>query len=575
MQEEVIEHLMQPDVLSAQERITQIMPILDFLSYFSKVQQENWASEYVQNLPLLLKYEADLLIPACHHQLLPPMAYSHVKSMSLLARQYATANQSANQLFEQIVTTVADQPEQRRRMFTRWESWALHLEKAQASHFLHDFCQVMQQFDDNNWQTLVQLVDKTQQWWHKDRLGSYYPQLIALWSKLGRTAGDFPEGLNWCLALSGKEWFMTMSALLELTSEQINTHSTQLQTLWQMDAAIEPPLKKQQRIREFTLVCNRLQQFYKTQLFAPAKPYTTIFNPRSLFGQVCQSELLIGTHWTLEQNKRLLSKIYGYYTEQSTVILGKKTASMQSHKLPALLQLTQELSLVAREKETLFKNIEPLLGEVNTLLTDYQFIRKKSQLRGQRTAHLQATVETLFTSKTATPENILAIIHETKCQILKDDLERNANRWFYRTSQSRLYKVLDKIENRILRQWTQHMEPVQSLKIYEEHFKQHVLALGQQLQTSCNGYRKSSSVLSHFSLWQNGQEKQMQLFQHALKQFLAKAPNDCLQEIRAVRSQLSVLPRHMYALANQLLVKSQHLSQYLDVNKPTVAPKLH
>ena len=175
-------------------RITQAMPLLNYLAGFSKVEQERWGEGYVRELigPLLEAEHAQVLqqhLDGVGHGAPIPMDYNHFYALWQVAKTM-TGEMPFDDLFVLLGDAVKNDPENRLRMLGKWELWAKDLSEDEKQAFLISFCKTMAQFEEGrNWDVFVGLVKKTQAWWNKFGTDAYRSEIVSLWKQL-EDAGD-------------------------------------------------------------------------------------------------------------------------------------------------------------------------------------------------------------------------------------------------------------------------------------------------------------------------------------------------------------------------------------------------
>ncbi len=262
VQTEITEALCAPLVEgehSSEERIQNAMPLLEYLVQFDRVQQERWGAGYVREL-LGFSLEAEHKAALALHlkgvgQDVPiPMAYNHFYALWQLAKT-VPGDVPFEEAFVVLGKAVKNNPENRVRMLSKWESWAKDLPVAERQAFLLSFCNTMSQFEEGrDWDVFVGLVNKTQAWWNKFGEKKYRAELISLWKKL-EASGDALETLTAFMNLGvkppacghaeltekdrlvgvfgGKSWFQALGLGFDkLNVTHLARHGMQLGKLW-------------------------------------------------------------------------------------------------------------------------------------------------------------------------------------------------------------------------------------------------------------------------------------------------------------------------------------------------------
>ncbi|MCH9755621.1 MAG: hypothetical protein K0U37_00310 [Gammaproteobacteria bacterium] len=275
LQTDITEALMANSLqgFDVRHRIEEAMPILQYLAQFDKAQQERWGEGYIRELidvSLSSRHQAVLTkhLTGAGHEAPISMGYSHFHALWQMAEN-VTGDLSFDDLFVLLERAVKEDPENRLRMLTKWESWAKALPEAERQAFLISFCKTMEQFKEgNDWDVFVALVNKTQTWWNKFNQDAYRDEIVSLWDKFGAYGAavtkvtDFinlgvkPDGI-----LGGKSWFQVLHIGFDgLTSERLEAHGQQLEKLWvKVD---QDGGKKSVRTTHFTECCEGLNHTY-------------------------------------------------------------------------------------------------------------------------------------------------------------------------------------------------------------------------------------------------------------------------------------------------------------------------
>ena len=219
--DKIIEHLGKKNILSNEARIQAVMPLVTYLGGFSMEEQKKWSGEYLYNLDkLLYKTPVETLSMKLSGS---AMSYRHLDSLWKLAAGFAVkADLSAT--WGLLQEAIGNDPEQRLRIYTKWEAMAQGLGEEKASEFLASFSKVMAQFSEGkDWDTFISLVEKTKLWWNKDSKHANKDNIIALWKQLANNSGNLPA-LNGLLTASlkvaGKNWFSLLSIYMNLSPKQ-------------------------------------------------------------------------------------------------------------------------------------------------------------------------------------------------------------------------------------------------------------------------------------------------------------------------------------------------------------------
>ena len=219
--EELITLLGEKNILSKSERIEAVMPLVTYLGTFSLVEQTQWAPEYLYNLDKLLHNTSTETLAKRFTG--NPMSYRHSESLWKLASSFASS-EDLSTTWELLQKAVGKDPEQRLRLFNKWEALARSLDKEQAATFLGNFSKVMAQFSEGkDWDTFGKLVDKTLTSWNKDGKNSNKIEILTLWQHLADNATNLSalnDTISAGLKLSGKNWFQLLSVYTTLPPKQ-------------------------------------------------------------------------------------------------------------------------------------------------------------------------------------------------------------------------------------------------------------------------------------------------------------------------------------------------------------------
>jgi hypothetical protein len=234
MQTLVIDTLRVPNLLSVEERIQAMVPVLFYIGRFSRSQQTLWGAEYIGELDTLLNENPKhVLITSL--EISSPMSFGHFNGLMHLAEHYSTDEASLKETFKFLGNAIKDSPEQRVRMLTKWSSWVGDMKQEESHHFLNLFCNSMEPFvEGRDWDTFTNLVRKTEAWWNKAD-GEHQPQILKLWGQLAAHKENLPHlnnFLKWGVSLPGKAWFQVLTIVLSLDAKELLKHEEKIQAVW-------------------------------------------------------------------------------------------------------------------------------------------------------------------------------------------------------------------------------------------------------------------------------------------------------------------------------------------------------
>lgn len=255
----IIETLRQPSLLSVEERIHTMLPVLTYLGTFSRSQQSVWGQEYIEELDSLL-HENPMPVVAFALNNNYPMSFNHFNGLMHLAQRFATDEYDFRILLNVLGGAIKNAPEQRVRMVTKWESLTEGMDKDRAREFLISFCHTMECFiEGTDWNLFTSLVNKTETWWNKGEPGVYQQQLQELWQLLASKKSQLPnELLKWSLGLPGKSWFQIITLLLEVEAELLANNTDTIRAAW--EGIDTQSLPKSVKIEQFQFYLNSLSQ---------------------------------------------------------------------------------------------------------------------------------------------------------------------------------------------------------------------------------------------------------------------------------------------------------------------------
>jgi hypothetical protein len=254
-------------VLSAEERMKAVLPVLEYLGKFTATELRHWGNDYIDELDSLLhetSHEMSAEVLRLRLQNSPPMSVTHLNGLWRIAQRFDLAPDSLADLLLRMGIAIQAAPEHRVRMLTKWESWSKDLDPEVSLVFLKNFCYVMEQFaEGRDWDIFASLINKTQAWWSKDPTGAYQEELLGLWDELAHNAIDLPrlsEVIKWNVAHAGKSWFQLLVANLALTPEHQLLYRTQISALW---AEIDTQdMKKRAKTDSFKLCMAGISDFH-------------------------------------------------------------------------------------------------------------------------------------------------------------------------------------------------------------------------------------------------------------------------------------------------------------------------
>jgi hypothetical protein len=259
LQTQLVETLTASNVVSAETRIKDAMPLLGYLRKFTKEQQNDWGAEYIANMDLLTKLIPDHVL-SLYLEVGVPMPYSHFVIFSNILNKTAMksenmANEDYKDLFISLVNATKAEPEQRLRMLNKWETLLPYIEENQAKDFLKSFCKVMEHFKEGiHWDTFITLVDETQAWINKGGRAQYAPLLNDVWHNISNKTDDlnYMNGfLQWALKIGGKGKFEIINQSLKLADKQMYVdYLQQFDDYWKH--LNEQKLTKTQKLEKFS-----------------------------------------------------------------------------------------------------------------------------------------------------------------------------------------------------------------------------------------------------------------------------------------------------------------------------------
>jgi hypothetical protein len=270
LQEQVIVYLRAKSVVSAETRINEALPIIEFLGTFTKEQQENYGEEYISNLGALTHRSTPEELTARLKNCIP-MSYSHFSAIGNIVQKVLDKTGPVEigelrELFAQLYQAVKAEPEQRLRMLTRWEAWIESLPKEKVKPFLAVFCYTMEHFEEGkNWDTFQTLVKKTQEWWNKGGESAYVDEIMTFWDALSKKTKNLPElngFLQMAMKLGGTTWMKIINTGLNFTDLTFCTHLNQIKEYWHMLDGTH--VKKEKKIEQFQQACEAINQFYSS-----------------------------------------------------------------------------------------------------------------------------------------------------------------------------------------------------------------------------------------------------------------------------------------------------------------------
>lgn len=264
LQDLVIDSLGESGLLSAQRRLDDALPILNYLAKFPLACQLKWGAAYIERLDSLLHENSNELLKLrmgnCH-----PMSLDHFNALWNIANNTCADKSQLTEVLIALDRAVQASPEQRVRLLAQWEAWSSGMDKDSALPFLLTFCRTMERFEEGrSWDTFTRFMKKTQQWWNKGGEGAYKPALVALWKELAEHATNLPalkEVLDWGLRLDGKSWFQGLTTGLKSASDKVLVaHLEQIKSLWShLDTG---SLSKRDVTAQFTQCLQSLESFY-------------------------------------------------------------------------------------------------------------------------------------------------------------------------------------------------------------------------------------------------------------------------------------------------------------------------
>jgi hypothetical protein len=263
LQEQIINSLTGPSLLSIPGRVQKALPLIEYLSKFSRKHQEQWGADYIAQMQTLFHLMDEKLLSLCLSQD-KPMSVAHFIAFAKLIQSIdANTLEETENLYKQLIQATEAEPEQRVRMLTKWESWSKYVPNSQKKSFLMDFCQVMAHFKEGkNWDVFLNLVKKTQNWINKGGEASYTQDLLNVWHKLAQHSANLPQmskHLQWAMTLSGKSWFQSIPSLINLPSEAaFSAHKARFDTLLNSET-----IKKQKKSEEFNRWCHQISNFHE------------------------------------------------------------------------------------------------------------------------------------------------------------------------------------------------------------------------------------------------------------------------------------------------------------------------
>lgn len=271
LQEQIIQSLSAPTLLSKEIRINEILPLLEYLGTFSVKQQNMWGADFIIQMHALPNQMTPELLSWCLDAS-QPMSCSDFTIFGTIMRLTSEKNgplekEELTGLYMQLARSTKAEPEQRVRMLTKWESWTKYIPNDQYKKFLTTFCHSMKHFKEGeNWDTFTTLVRKTQDWINKDGPANYVSELLNVWNGLANRVKDLPEMneyLQWTMKLGGKTWFKMINAAMHLSpTEAFQTHLNQFKEYW--NSLETTSLKKQARINKFHECCDKINLFYQS-----------------------------------------------------------------------------------------------------------------------------------------------------------------------------------------------------------------------------------------------------------------------------------------------------------------------
>ncbi|MCE3044609.1 hypothetical protein [Legionella sp. 16cNR16C] len=220
-----------PGLLEDKDRVSQILPLLNYLGQFSEYEQLRWGKLYLENIDNLLH---DTPMADMSHRFSGgAMSYEDNESLWHLAHSFPN---DEGKLFSQLKEATQSNYVQRIRMLRRCEDLMTQLPEEDRELFLQQFAKVMQQFSEGvNWDSFNTLVKKTERWWNLNE-GHYRAELRALWGFLaeGMTNAALPV-IGSLLTEQGKSWYqgLELAAISpEMAGNLQVSHLKLLNQLW-------------------------------------------------------------------------------------------------------------------------------------------------------------------------------------------------------------------------------------------------------------------------------------------------------------------------------------------------------
>jgi hypothetical protein len=263
-QKRIMDHLLAPGVLSEQERVQSVMPVLNYLDKCTNEEKQAWANDYYDELGLLSKEikPANLAFCLQHSKAMPLV---NIQALCHIVETNAPSETEFASLYTQVYKAIESAPEHRIRMLNRMEIMSLKLSKVEARAFFTDFCTVMMQFKEGkNWDVFANLVTSTEEWWGTKESSKYRQQLLTLWTKLAKKPEFLPHlsksFLKSAIAHKGHEWMAIIDTALDIKPELLVQYQQKMLDVWDNIQA-RSANKKSEKILELKTTATGLEAF--------------------------------------------------------------------------------------------------------------------------------------------------------------------------------------------------------------------------------------------------------------------------------------------------------------------------
>jgi hypothetical protein len=180
-------------------------------------------------------------------------------------------------LHTRLTTLVASAPRKYLPILTKLERLTKGLDPEIAYALLDSFCTVLESIGSDKvaWSTFETLLDKTLEWWKKDKSGKYQEALCLLWRQLADKKTSLPQlskVIQSHFSYAGKSWFVWLSQYLKLEGTILVRHQKQLVELEQEINASK--LKKSEKTAYLEKVVGNLSRLYSA--------FSAAFDPDTL-----------------------------------------------------------------------------------------------------------------------------------------------------------------------------------------------------------------------------------------------------------------------------------------------------